>query len=162
MDMNGSHSLSDIVNYLIKSNLNVNAPFQKNADDIFGGVSYNPLGSGSAGNRSSDNNFEQTLMEESLRSRREQAEFTKQLYNEIVPVLKETMKARTENSSRDAALKNWAEAIRALTPLLTLMIQLRNRPQQPDPFTALINSTFSGFRIPPVPNPFQQAQGMIG
>jgi hypothetical protein len=155
MDTNNNYSLTDIVNYLIKSNLEDGLHLKKEAiePDRFS-RNLNVTGD--------------PLTDYMLRKQEAQEERQSQWHDRLLPFIETLFKEKFENFKAERAAKqkelemnNWVTAIRSLTPLLTLILQAR-RQQQADPFTALINSAFSGFRIPSVPNPFQQAQGMIG
>lgn len=155
MDTGNSYSLTDIVNYLIKSNLENDLRLKKE------GIAQDQY------SRALDVTGDK-FTDYMLRRRESQEERQNQLYDKLLPFFERFMTERFENLKTERAAKqkelemnNWATAVRSLIPLFALILQNR-RQQQSDPFTALINSTFSGFRIPPVPNPFQQAQGMIG
>jgi hypothetical protein len=158
--MRNSHSLSDIVNCLIKSNLEANLLLKK------GGGIY---GSNTGNNTPPNNDWEAQLARYALEQRQAADKLRQEVFAQVTPLLKDMFSARMQDRELDRTLRlksteleNWTKAINALVPLLTLVLHARNRQQQSDPFTALINSTFSGFRVPQVPNPFQQAQSMMG
>jgi hypothetical protein len=154
MDTGNNYSLTDIVNYLIKSNLEDDLRLKKEG---IGQDQYSR-----ALNITGD-----SLTDYMLRRQESHEERQNQLYDKLLPFIESFMKEKFENLKSERAarqkeleMNNWTNAIRSLTPLFTLILQARHQ-QQSDPFTALVNSTFSGFRIPQVPNPFQQAQGMM-
>jgi hypothetical protein len=159
--MRNSHSLADIVNCLIKSNLEANLPLKK--EGLYDNENNPP------NNTPPNNDLDAQLARYALEQRQAADKLRQEMFAQVTPLIKDMFSARMQDRELDRTLRlksteldNWTKAINALVPLLTLVLHARNRPQQSDPFTALINSAFSGFRIPSVPNPFQQAQGMIG
>jgi len=131
--MSNEYSLVDIVNHLIKSNLESNLLLLKKADATSGGNSTGP------NTPSTDDPINQYLRY-GLDQQRADAELRKEMLKQWTPLWEKLVDARLERDKTTTQLESkrveadsWARVLSTVAPLLLLLIQLRSLRQQ-DPY----------------------------
>jgi hypothetical protein len=139
--MSNEYSLVDIVNHLIKSNLEPNLPLLKKAEDTPGG---NSAGPNTLPTDDPLNNFVRLSMSQ----QQADSELRKKLYDQLGPLWGKAIDARIKRDETAAQLESkkveadsWAKVLSTVTPLLLLLIQLRSLRQQ-DPYLGPHNNYY--------------------
>jgi hypothetical protein len=139
--MSNEYSLVDIVNHLIKSNLESNLSLLKKADDTSGGNSTG------LNTPSTDDPINQYLRY-GLDQQRADTEFRKQMLDKWAPLWEKLVDSRlkrdettTQLESKRIEADSWAKVLSTVTPLLLLLIHLRSLRQQ-DPFLGPHNNYY--------------------
>jgi hypothetical protein len=139
--MSNEYSLVDIVNHLIKSNLEPNLPLLKRADDPPGGNSTGPntLPTDDPLNRYMNFGIEQQRADAAFRER--VLEKWGPLWDKLVDARIKRDETSTQLESKKIEADSWAKVLSTVTPLLLLLIQLRSLRQQ-DPYLGPHNNYY--------------------